>query len=317
MQGQPTAVVVGHRGQDGRLLRQRLEREGTRVIGIGRSDAAAASGSVSLSVTDSDAVRDVVVRFKPNEIYYLAASHASSEQMSAVGTAADVRNSWATHVTGFLNFSEAVQSVDSQARLLLAASALVYAPTVDLIRESFPLRPDTLYGATKAAAMMAARAYRAQGMQIHTAVLFPHESGLRAESYVASKVIRTALRIADGSKERLVLGAPQAQVDWTLAVSAVDAMLCMMRQTPPDEYIVASGQRHTVLEFATAVMEHLGLEAAEHIRSDEAILKRAPQTRIGDSGRLTRLTGWSGQSRLWDFVERLVAEHRATVGGSQ
>jgi hypothetical protein len=70
-------------------------------------------------------------------------------------------------------------------------------------------------------------------------------------------------------------------------------------------------------ELEVSGMASSVMEAAEHIRSDEAILTRAPQTRIGDSGRLTKITGWSGQSRLCDFVERLVAEHRATVGGSQ
>lgn len=316
MRGTPTAVVVGHRGQDGSLLRQRLEREGTRVIGIGRPESAETQDSVPVSVADPAAVRDVIVRYEPDEIFYLAASHASSEGMVAVGTAEAVRESWATNVTGFVNIAEALQAAGSHARLLLAASALVYAPSSEPIDESAPLQPDTVYGATKAAAMLAARAYRAQGVPIYTAVLFQHESGLRPESYVASKVVRTALRIASGSTEHLVLGAPQARVDWTLAVNAVDAMLRMMRQAPPDEYVVASGQRRTVLEFATAVMESLDLDAADHIRTDEKLLKRAPQTRTGDSGRLTRRTGWSGEMALEEFVNRLIAEHRFTVDGA-
>lgn len=303
-----TSLIIGVAGQDGRLLRKHLEANGQHVIGVGRPTQADTCDYLPVDIRNGESVKQLLTEHSPREIYYLAAQHGSSETMPIIGDADTTRASWETNVEGFANVVNAVESLALNSRVLLAASALIYAPGDDLIDESTPLRPDSTYGLTKAAAVRLAREYRQRGLFVHTAVLFPHESFLRPEQFVASRVIRTALRISEGSNETIFLGDPDAVVDWSLATDVVRALATMMSLAFPLEFIVSSGTHYRVGAFASSVCHHLGLDPTDHIAVEPRRLKRPSARRVGNPVLLSTCCDWPSGRPVDEFVQLLLAE---------
>lgn len=304
------ALIIGHRGQDGTLLRERLEAQGTTVVGIGRP-----ADDELVDVRDPGAVAAFVASVLPTEVYYLAGHHGSSEWMSIAGEPTDIDAAWGTHVAGFQSVLDAIQSLARPVPVLLAASSLVYAPSDSLIHESSPLRPDTIYGVTKAAAVLLARERQKEGQPVHTLILFPHESGLRNESFVASKIVRTGMRIASGSGERLILGDPHVMVDWSMARDVVAAMVDVVRMNSPQELLVANGRPFSVHSLAREVFALLGLDIDQHLEVRPDLLKRPSACRIASPKRLRATLPWWPEHGVSEFAARLVDEHRQATFG--
>lgn len=307
------ALVIGHRGQDGTLLRERLESQGIAVVGITRPGVGHPAADELVDVRDAQAVAAFIALVRPTEIYYLAGHHGSSERMSSGGDPMDIDAAWGTHFAGFKNVLDAVRSMVPPVPVLLAASSLIYAPGMGLIDESSPLRPDTVYGLTKAAAVLLAREHQRQGQPVHTLVLFPHESGLRDESFVASKIVRTGMKIAAGSDERLTIGDPDAMVDWSLARDVVRAMVDVVRMDRPQELIVANGKPFSVHSLAREVFALLGLEVNQHLEVDPDVLKRPSANRIASPQRLREMLPWWPEHNVSTFAVRLVDDHRDVI----
>ena len=310
------ALIIGHRGQDGTLLRERLEAEGTAIVGIGRPGVDNPEADELVDVRDAGAVAVFVDSVRPTEIYYLAGHHGSSESMSIAGEPMDIDAAWVTHVAGFHVVLDAVRLSEPPIPVLLAASSLIYAPSDCPIDESSPLRPDTVYGVTKATAVVLARERRRQGQTVHTLILFPHESGLRNESFVASKIVRTALRIAAGSDERLSIGNPDTMVDWSLARDVVAAMVHVVRQERPRELVVANGKAFAVYSLASEVFAQLGLDVDRHLDVRPAVLKRQSTQRIASPRRLRETLPWWPEHDASAIAARLIDEHRQTMPSS-
>lgn len=311
--GLRTALVIGHRGQDGALLVQRLRADGYRVVGVGRPDRPCTADDRVADVADPVAVTRLVEQVGPDEIYYVAAHHGSSEKMAASGPATDVTAAWAVNVAGPANVLNAVQQTGGRTRLLLASTCMIHAPSAGRIDERAPLAPDTLYGMAKAAALLLAREYRRNGLPVWGAVLFPHESGNRHPSFVASRVIRGALAIEAGAADTVTVGDPSAVVDWSLASAVVDGMVRMVRFTEPADYVLASGEGRTVGEFASTALAALDLEPERHLRTDPSLLARPSARRVGNPSQFRALTGWNGRPPFEKFVSTLIDEHRAAL----
>jgi len=301
-------LIIGQSGQDGRLLRKHLEAQGREVVGVGRPTSRRERGCVELDIRDGESVDRRIASLAPSEIYYFAAHHGSSETMAATGNPETIRSSWETHVVGFANIMAAVEKCSPDSRVLLASSALVYAPAEVAINESHPLLPDSIYGVTKAAAMLLARECRKRGLFVQTAVLFPHESALRPETFVASKIARTALRISEGSGENIILGDPNAVVDWSLASDVVRALATMMATAPAIEFIVSSGIGCRVGDLATSVCRRLGLDPDRDVSIDPNLLRRASARRVGDPTLLASHCDWSVGRTVDEFSRLLLSE---------
>lgn len=306
------ALIIGHRGQDGTLLRQRLEAEGTAVVGIGRPNADDNS-NVSVDLREASAVKALLSDLRPVEVYYLAGHHGSSERMPTAGDAIDIRRSWETHVDGFRNVLDAVSHSMPQTPVLLAASSLIYAPGENVLNECSRICPDTVYGLTKAAAVLLARERRKLGQLVYALTLFPHESGLRGESFIASKIVRTGLRIAAGLDEVLAIGDPDTRVDWSLARDVVAAMVDVIRFTEPTEVVVANGRAFSVRSFATEVFSQLGLDIRQHLEVRPSLLARPSAQRLASPQRLREQLAWWPELDLPTIAARLIEEHREAL----
>lgn len=307
------ALIVGHRGQDGTLLRKRLEADGTKVIGVGRPDRTGQEKTVTPDLSVLAEAERLVRSVRPTEIYYLAAHHGSSETMASEPDATNIAESWSTHVTGFENLLYALEDCGESVQIALASSCLIYAPSDHPIDENASLQPDSVYGVTKAAAVSLARQHRRQGVSVFTAVLFPHESGLRKETFIASKIVRAGLRIAAGSDEQLVISDLESTVDWSMAYDVVSCLVELVRTGVPDDYVFASGRANTIREFVESVSRQLGIPLLDRVDIQPANLLRPHVPRFGDPSRLMSVTSWRPDPNIDAFVQRLIESHRTRL----
>lgn len=303
------AIVVGAAGQDGRLLSDSLEKNGFDVLRLGRL---AADRIVALDILDGSAVEAVIARSRPDCIYYLPAFHQSAEDRRLLDPRDLWQKSFGTHVTGLINFLEAIRLHAPAARLFYAASSLIFGgSTIVPQDETTPFNPDTVYGVTKASGVDCCRFYRnAYGLFAASGILYNHESKYRPPTFLSRKVIQTALQIKAGGQSELVLGDLSAEADWGYAPDYVEAMKCILGATRADDYIIATGIAHTVQDFVSHVFAELGLDWRAHVREEKSIVKSRRARLIGSPAKLGRETGWKPSVSFGEMISRLVQETR-------
>lgn len=296
------ALIVGARGQDGRLLQAQLAAEGSAVTALGRGD---------LLLDDSSAVQALVAS-RPEEIYYLAAHHHSSQDAIDSGGLDLYRRSAEVHVAGLVSFLDAIRTSSPGTRLFYAGSSLVFGePSTEVQNESTPLDPRCVYGITKASGLRFCRYFREKhGVFASGGILFNHESPLRQPKFVISKIIDAALSIARGESALLRLGDLSARVDWGYAPDYVDAMSRILHLPEPGDYVIATGETHTVQEVVELVFSCLDLDWRKHVEESPGILTRKRVVLCGDSRKLRAATGWRPSISFQEMIPLLVEAKR-------
>ena len=316
--GAKKSIVVGHAGQDGSLLIADLQNRGDEIVGIGRSGCIFPSGlspNVINDITNVKQVYQVMREFQPDEIYYLAAYHTSSEAgLTKAPLHKQFESAQAIHVTGLVNFLSAIAE-ESPATRLYASSSLVFSgENGERQDESTPLTPQGFYGITKAQGMQLCREFRkTHQVFASTGILFNHESHLRAPIFLSAKIIKSAIRISEGSTEKLEVGSLSSRVDWGYAKDYVDAFQKILATNDPDDFIIATGESHTVAEFIDIVFGYFGLNPDESVVENKKILTRKPPVKIGDASKLRRITGWAPSLNYRNFVMQLIKDHQQGI----
>ena len=304
-----SALIIGAGGQDGRLLTHLLCRRGYTVRGwVHREPAKPMACEYALiDILHTSAVQTELKTICPNEIYYLAAFHHATEALSE-DTAQLLRASFDVHVMGLLNVLKAMTVCCPEGRLFYAASSHVFGSGVaDLVNESSPLRPDSPYAISKTAGLRCCRLFREEeGIFAATGILFNHESSLRKPSFVSQRIARGALRARRDPKYRLTLGDLDACVDWGYAPDYVDAMFRILQLSEADDFVVASGELHSVGEFAKIAFEEVGLDWRDRVKTNARLLKRSSYPIRGDSTKLRSATGWCPSVSFRELVANLV-----------
>jgi GDPmannose 4,6-dehydratase len=283
-----TAVIVGSSGQDGTLLGEHLRRLGYTVRGVGRT-----SGPPHLD--------DV------NEVYYLAAFHHSSEDRP-IDPGELFEKSIAVHVTGLVHYLEDIRKRAPRARLFYAASSLIFGDVTESPQtEDTPLRPNEAYAITKATGLQICRHYRrTHDVFASVGILYNHESPLRAARFVSKKIVNAAWEIKRGTRDKLVLGDLSARLDWGYAPDFVDAMHRVLALDAADDFIIATGETHSVRDFVELAFGHLGLDWQRHVEENRAVITRPPTVRVGDASKLATATGWRPATSFAAMVRALV-----------
>lgn len=270
------------------------------VVGISRQGG---DGAAAMELTDPAAVREVVATVQPTEIYYLPAVHGSSEQSSRTGDADLLAASFGVHVQGLVHFLEAIRTCAPRARLLYAASAHVFGanPASSPQDESTPFRPDSPYAITKAAGVQYCRYFRRRhGVFCSSAILYNHESPLRAPGFVSQRIVQGVTDVVSGRAAYLTVGSLSAVVDWGWAPDFVDAMRRIVRHGEPDDFVVATGKPHTVGDFVAAAFRLAGIENwSSLVREDPDLVQTRRSLLIGNPAKLHAATGWR-PSRTFD-----------------
>ena len=280
----PVAVIVGSDGQDGQLLKKKLKSIGYSIEKITKD---------TMDITNPKQVNELISRIKPKEIYFLAAFHHSSEE-KIKNDSKLFSKSIDVHVIATINFLDAITFYSPKSRFFYSSSCMVFSPSNMLQTEETELKPESVYGISKAAGMMACQYYRKK-MNVYASIgiLYNHESSLRTINFVSSKIISAAAKIAREGKGCLKLGNLYAQVDWGYAPDYVDAMYRILKLDKPNNFIIATGESHSVEEFSEIAFDYFGLNYRKYVKQDKSVLYRENLKRIGDSSRLREKTGWS------------------------
>jgi GDPmannose 4,6-dehydratase len=257
----------------------------------------------SMSTTDFRSVLQVLLRVKPAEVYNLSGQ-------SSVGLSFDQPvETLESLATGTLNLLEAIRFSSLPIRLYSAGSGEVFGDTNGVpATEEMRFAPRSPYAVAKAAAYWQVTNYR-EAYQLYacTGILFNHESPLRPERYVTRKIVAAACRIADGSDETLVLGNMDIARDWGWAPEYVEAMWLMLQEEKADDYIVATGETHTLEEFVAAAFGCVGLDWHDHVRSDASLFRPADIKRgAADPSKAKHKLGWKATKQFGDVVAMMM-----------
>lgn len=309
------ALICGITGQDGSYLAASLLRKGYAVCGASR-DAQMASVRnlaalgirdrvtlLSVSLTDFRSVLQALEVARPDEVYNLAGQSSvalSFEQ--PVETLESI-------ATGTLNLLEAIRFTRAAVRLYNAGSSECFGDTGDApADERTPFRPRSPYATAKAAAFWQAANYRdAYGIYACSGILFNHESPLRPERFVTQKIVAAACRIAAGDPGVLPLGNLSVSRDWGWAPEYVEAMHLMLQQDAPGDFVIATGESHSLEEFAAEAFSGVGLDWKRHVVADPALCRPADiRTGRGDPSLARERLGWSAGTLMKAVVRKML-----------
>jgi GDPmannose 4,6-dehydratase len=307
-----TALITGINGQDGSYLADLLVAKNYRVIGTVRSACSSRQRIahlqsrievVELDLANRDRMRELVDQYRPSEIYNLAARASSSQLHVDPALTAEYNGIAVVH------WLETIRAIDPQIRFCQAASSEMFGNT-DLSPqdEGTAFRPRNAYGAAKLYAHWMTANYReSQGLFACSAILFNHESPRRGLEFVTRKVTRAAAMVAAGLQDRLELGDLSARRDWGFAGDYVEAMWQMLQAPAASDYVVATGQTHSVRDLCKIAFGRVGLDYERYV-VESAGHKRPPDSiqLVGNATRARELLGWQPAVSFVELIEMMV-----------
>ncbi|MGD9975997.1 MAG: GDP-mannose 4,6-dehydratase [Desulfatirhabdiaceae bacterium] len=310
-----TALIIGVSGQDGAYLAKLLLSKSYSVVGTSRDSQVSSFDNLrrlgiksdvqtlSMSLNDFRSVIQIITKIQPDEIYNLAGQ-------TSVGLSFEQPvETFESISIGTLNLLECLRFLGTAIRLYNAGSSECFGNTNGQAADELtPFRPRSPYALAKSAAFWAVSNYReAYNLYACSGILFNHESMLRPERFVTKKIIKTACRIARGSDEKLMLGNVDIQRDWGWAPEYVDAMWRMLQQTTPDDYVIATGETHSLLDFVKTAFSHLGLDWKKHVQTDSKLLRPTEiMTSLANPEKAYEKLGWKARYAMPDVARMMV-----------
>jgi GDPmannose 4,6-dehydratase len=318
-----SALITGAAGQDGSYLAELLVADGYEVVGVVRDPDAAHENLASVrdrielvhvDLLDQQALADTLRAHGTTEVYNLASpSFVPRSWEHPVETAEFA----AVGVTSLL---EAVRAVDSAIRVYQASSSEIFGEPLEVPQtESTPLSPVTPYGVAKAYGHFIVGSYRRRyGIHASGGILYNHESPRRPVDFLPSKVAHAAAAISLGVEQELKLGDLDAQRDWGYARDYVDAMSRIVRCDEPGDYVIATGELHTVRELTEIAFAHVGLDWQAHVRVDESLKRGQAELHhlVGDASKARDRLDWAPSIDFGDLVRLLVDSAAARLTSS-
>jgi GDPmannose 4,6-dehydratase len=319
------ALITGITGQDGSYLTETLLDKGYDVFGLVRRSSLVQKtridhlkqinkpdrGQLELQygdMSDGSSLRRLLFQVKPAEIYNLAAQSHVRISFDQAEYTADV------DAVGALRLLEAlrdyVESTGDQPRYYQAASSEMFGSSPPPQNEETPFHPCSPYAVSKVAAYWYTVNYReAYGLHCSNGILFNHESEKRGENFVTRKITRSAGRIKCGLQETLWLGNLDAKRDWGYAKDFVQAMWLMLQQERPSDYVIATGESHSVRDFLTMTFEHMDLDWQDFVRIDPYYVRpKEVDSLQGDYSKAREKLDWSPTVNFRELV-KLMTEH--------
>lgn len=311
-------VVVGSNGQDGYYLSKYLFNKGYEVFGLNRKTAFKnlSTKIQPIDITDRKSVAEFLQQTKPTEIYYLAAHHRSSEVQENFDSYSEFESSYSVNVGGLLNFLDGIERYSPNTRLFYAASAHIFGDPSQIPQtEKTSFSPNCIYGITKANAIEICKYYRnTKNIFASTGILYNHESPRRNIQFVSRKIVQAAVKIKMGMSNSLTLGDLSAKVDWGAAMDYIVAMHKILSVKKPDDFIVATGELHTIREFADIAFKTVGLNSAHYLREDFSLIRKVKGGQlVGDPIKLKTLTDWSPTLNFKELVVHMVKAELASI----
>jgi GDPmannose 4,6-dehydratase len=307
------AFVTGITGQDGSYLAELLLEKGYEVHGLVRRSSSFNTWRIDHvrdrlilhygDLVDQNSLMRTLELAGPDEIYNLAAQSHVKVSFEMPEYTASVT------ALGVLRLLDAVREVDLKARVYQAGSSEMYGLVQETPQtEKTPFHPRSPYGAAKVFGHWMAVNYReGYGMHASNGILFNHESPRRGENFVTRKITMSVAAIKNGTARELYLGNLDAKRDWGYAKDYVDAMWRMLQQDQPDDYVVATGETHSVREFLEEAFSHVGLHWQDHVKVDPKYFRPAEvDVLLGDPTKARTKLGWTPRVTFKELVRLMV-----------
>jgi len=318
------ALITGVTGQDGSYLAEFLLNQGYEVHGVVRRTSSFATGRIDHlrkgygpgsetlqlhygDLGDGTGLRRIIEQVRPDEVYNLAAQSHVRISFDQPEYTADVVG------LGALRLLEALRDHNKRhgraARLYQAGSSEMFGRAVEIPqRETTPFHPRSPYACAKVYAHLQTVNYReAYGLFACNGILFNHESPRRGENFVTRKITRSATRIKVGLQDRLALGNLDSRRDWGFAGDYVEAMWMMLQRDEPDDYVIATGENHSVREFLELVFDRLKLDWEKHVEIDPRFFRPSEVDELrGDWSKAARVLGWKPKVKFDELAAMMV-----------
>jgi GDPmannose 4,6-dehydratase len=316
------ALITGITGQDGSYLAELLLDKGYEVIGMVRRSSTVnferiahlqdRISFVSGDLLDEMSMVHVLRDHRPHEVYNLA---AQSFVQTSFGQPVLTGETTALGVTRVL---DAIRLVDPDIRFYQASSSEMFGKVQEVPqRESTPFHPRSPYGVAKVYGHWITVNYR-ESYDLHASsgILFNHESPRRGLEFVTRKITHAVARIKLGQQDQLILGDLDPQRDWGFAGDYVEAMWSMLQQDSPEDFVICTGETHSVREFCQIAFERVGLQWEDHVVQDERFMRPAEvDLLVGDSSKATKLFGWQPTTSFVELIEMMVDADLALLSG--
>lgn len=273
-----TAVIVWVNWQDGRILRDLLKSKKYNIIWISRNEVIynwIIWSKEQINILDKKKINELIKKYMPDELYYLAAYHHSSEDtMPSDGEL--FKNSTNVHINWYFNFLESVSKYSSKTKICYASSCLIYwwSDTTIQNEKTLPV-PNSIYAMTKLQWMHLGNYFADKyNLQILNAILYNHESEYRSSKFVSMKIIQGAIDISKGLKNSITLWDLSTKVDRWYAYDYVEVMYSLLQWNTSWDYIISSGNTHTIQELVEVVFSYLELDWKKYVKIDKGVVKR-------------------------------------------
>ena len=322
------ALITGITGQDGSYLAEFLLAKGYEVHGIIRRASTFNTGRIDHlykdphingvrlflhygDIADSTNLIKLLYRIQPDEVYHLAAQSHVRVSFDIPEYTADVTALSTTRIL------EAIRETGIKSKFYQASSSEMFGKVNEVPqRETTPFHPRSPYAVAKVYAHWATVNYReSYGLFACSGILFNHESPRRGETFVTRKITRAVARIKAGQQDKLYLGNLDAKRDWGYAREYVEAMWLMLQQEQPDDYVIATGETHSVKEFLTEAFSQVKLDWHDCVELDPKYLRPAEvDLLVGDASKARTALGWEPKVTFRELVRLMVDADLALVG---
>ncbi len=316
------ALITGITGQDGSYLSELLLAKGYEVHGVVRRASTFNTGRIQHlyrdpheagtrlflhygDLTDGTSLSNLILTLEPDEIYNLGAQSHVRVSFDQPLFTVDV------DALGTLRILEAARQLQQRrpVRIYQASSSEMFGKVREIPqRETTPFHPRSPYACAKVFSFYQTVNYReAYGLHASNGILFNHESPLRGETFVTRKITRGATRIREGLQDKLYLGNLDAKRDWGFAKDYVEAMWLMLQQDEPDDYVIATGETHSVREFLELTFENLDLKVEKHVEVDSRYFRPSEvDLLLGDASKARERLGWRAVTSFPELVKLMV-----------
>lgn len=321
------SLITGITGQDGSYLTELLLEKGYEVHGIVRRSSTLERSRLNqfygddniyekklflhyADLSDITTIRRIISQVQPTEFYHLAGQ-------SHVGLSFEIPESTCDLTAmGSLRIMEILRDLPKPPKFLHASSREIFGtPTVSPQDESTAINPNSPYGCAKAFATQMTKIYReAHGLFFCNAICYNHESPRRGENFVTRKVTLAAARIKAGLQKTVSLGDLDSARDWGYAKDYVHAMWLMLQQSRADDYVLATGESHTIRELLQVAFNHVGLNWQDHVKIDQRFHRPADaEALLGNPERAKKRLGWSPSMSFEELIRVMVAADQAAL----
>ncbi len=318
----PTALITGITGQDGSYLAESLLDKGYDVIGMVRRSStvnyeriAHIQGAIQFvngDLLDQISLIEAIKEHNPDEVYNLA---AQSFVQTSFGQPVLTGETTALSVTRIL---DAIRNVDPSTRFYQASSSEMFGKVAEVPQnEGTPFYPRSPYGVAKVYGHWITVNYReSYNLHASSGILFNHESPRRGLEFVTRKISYGAASIKLGLETKLALGNLDSKRDWGFAGDYVEAMWLMLQEDSPDDYVICTGETHSVREFCQVAFEHLGLAYEDHVEVDEKFFRPAEvDLLVGDYSKASSKLQWAPKTTFEELVTMMVDADMALLEG--